>query len=184
MTDNAEQAKALADALLPHLIESLKTDVLPSLIEDQIGGLKKNTTELLDQFKKSQADKDATDKHAKQMADVAALLGTKKTPPDDMSPVQISREDARNRSKYLEAQELARKRGVAFEIVDARRDRQAHALDGQTHLKTETTMFIHKDAIRDARTYARLKAQAQDDHLEIQPISDWNDLPEGAVPHD
>lgn len=185
---NDDQAKALATALLPHLIASLKTDVLPGLIEDQIGGLKKNTEAVLDELKSKTREKsalenllEAVDKRDKDNALKSALPDRGNT---DKDPVRLTREEARDRRKYLDAQALAAKRGVPFEITDGKAERSAHALDGQTHLKTETTMFIHKDAIRDARTYARLKAQAQDDHLEIQPISDWNDLPEGAVPHD
>lgn len=181
---NTAQAKALADALLPHLIESLKASVLPSLIEEQVGGLKTKTTELLDEVKKGRTDKDAfaelVKKHEAQMATSKALLDPKPAAPTDQA-VTISRADARNRAKFLEAEALAAKRGTKLQIVDDRNeDRPAHKLDGQTHLKTDTHIFVHKDAMRDRATYLRLEGQAKREHLTLQSIDDWNHLPDSA----
>jgi len=181
---NTTQAKALADALLPHLIESLKTSVLPGLVEEQISGLKTKTTELLDEVKKERTDKDAfaelVKKHEAQMATAKALTDPPKPAPADQA-VTISRSDARSRSKYLEAEALAAKRGTKLQIVDDRQDdRPAHKLDGQTHLKTDTHIFVHKDAMRDRATYLRLEGQAKREHLTLQPITDWNHLPDNV----
>lgn len=182
---NSAQAKALVDALLPHLIESLKVSVLPGLIEEQIGGLKTKTTALLDEAKKEKAEKDRLqdlfDRHDAQMAAAKALTEPKPSQPADQGPVTITRSDARNRAKFLEAEALATKRGTKVQIVDDRQDdRPAHALDGQTHLRTETTLFIHKDAMKDRATFKRLSAQAQREHLTLQPITDWNHLPDNV----
>lgn len=188
MPDNDDQAKALAAALLPHLLASLKADVLPGLIEEQIGGLKKNTEAVLDELKTKTREKSAletlVERHDAQMKENAALLADPKKPADNKQAVTITREQARDRPAYQAAKALAAERGVPLQIAGLQTDDQTHPLAGQTHLKTDSTLFIHKDTMRNRAEYQRLRAQADREHLKFQPISDWKDLPEGAVPHD
>ena len=176
MTDNNAQAAALAAALMPHLIESLKKDILPGLIEEQIGPLSKNAKDLLDEVKTARAQKDdfakLVEDHEKSMADTRALLD-KKDPLPNKGPVLISREDALNVQKYQEAKKLAAVRGTAVQI-EGRAAPEPKA-DPRTHVQTDTHFYVAASAARDTPTYRRLRAQAADARLEFAVVKELPD---------
>lgn len=178
---NDEQAEALAKILAPLVAEQVKTQV-----EEQVQGIVKKNDELLAKL----ADKkDILVETQKIIEDAKADFESRK--PDDTAgqrkagdPVILTRSDARNVAKYQEAKRLAEKNGVPLQISDDRIARQEHKLDGQTHIETESTMYIHSDGMKVASDYKRLKATAQDKHLKIVTLTDWNDLPDSLVPSD
>jgi hypothetical protein len=177
MTNDA-QAAALAAALLPHLIESLKTDVIPQLMEEQIGGLKKNTETMLDELKTARAQKDdlskLLDDHQKQMDLTKVLTDQKKPPaPDASAPVVITREQARDRQVYLAAQADAAKRGVKFHIGAA--PATSPSDDTRTHAVVDGRMLVTAAAARDTPLYKKLRAQAERDHLEFAVVRELPD---------
>lgn len=175
---NTAQAAALSAALLPHLIEALKKDVLPKLVEEQIGGLKKNAETVLDELKTARAQKDdlakLLDDHQKQMEQNKVLTDPKPKPaPDATAPVVISRADARDRQKYLAAQADAAKRGVKFHIGTA--PATGTSDDTRTHVVVDGRMLVSANAARETPIYKKLRAQAERDHLEFAVVRELPD---------
>lgn len=114
MTDNNSQASALADAILPLIMQNLKKE-LPGLVDENLAGLKANTEKLLDQLK----DKNRDDLLKAADAQVQARLDKGLVDLDAATkPLRITRADARDRTKYLAAQKLAVEKGVKLEIVN------------------------------------------------------------------
>ena len=98
-TENTAQALALAKALAPTLLELLKPAMTEHL-ESSISGLKKKNEELLEKLAKR-----------------ADLAPNEPEPRKITSDIHLSREEARNRQTYREAEALAKANGVAVRIT-------------------------------------------------------------------
>ena len=117
MTDNEKQMAAFIEALKPHI---------QSLVEDQLGGFKKHAEKLLDEVKDGKRANVEDDRfaeivarHEKQMRETAILLGTKPVAdaPKNTAAVVLTREEARNRQTYQEAEARAKARGVPLRVL-------------------------------------------------------------------
>lgn len=180
---NDDAAQRLIDAILPKITDAL----LPKLteaVEAQIKGVVAKNDDLLAKLAGEKAQKDdlatllaAVDAREKENATKSALPDALRKQTEDKGPVVISREDARNRAKYLEAKALADKRGVPMQI-SATTSQPADA-DTRTHHATETHLYVTSAAMRDTPTYKRLRAQAEREHLTFQPVRTLADV-EGA----
>jgi hypothetical protein len=180
---NDDAAQRLIDAILPKITDAL----LPKLteaVEAQIKGVVAKNDDLLAKLAGEKAQKDdlaallaAVDAREKENVNKSALPDSLRKQTDDKGPVIISKQDALDRAKYLQAKALADKRGVAMQIAKA--DAPPADNDTRTHHATETHLYVTSAAMRDTPTYKRLRAQAEREHLTFQPVRTLADV-EGA----
>ena len=102
----------------PKLLEAMQ-ESLTKKIEEQIGGLKDNTTKLLDQLKDSQRDRE---KQQQEYGQLKALLERGDAPSTikdafNPDPVKLTRQQARDPVLYRRAKAAAAQNGTTVQIV-------------------------------------------------------------------
>jgi len=121
MSDNEKQMAAFIEALKPHI---------QSLVEEQLGGFKKHAEKLLDQVKddkrakaeptflerlqQEERDKNLAAANLVRNADGTVQLASGN---DAHNAVVLTREQARNRATYVEAEARAKARGVPLRVL-------------------------------------------------------------------
>jgi hypothetical protein len=121
MSDNEKQMAAFIEALKPHI---------QSLVEEQLGGFKKHAEKLLDEvkdtkrekteltfferLKQEERDKNLAAANLVRNADGTIQLASGN---DAHNAVVLTREQARNRQTYTEAEARAKARGVPLRIA-------------------------------------------------------------------
>lgn len=125
MSDNEKQMAAFIEALKPHI---------QSLVEEQLGGFKKHAEKLLDEVKDTKrasvADTDDArlnqyfEEHERKIREHKAFMagvtgtGQSDAPRATGGPdIILTREQARHRATYQEAQALATARGVQLRVA-------------------------------------------------------------------
>lgn len=122
MSDNEKQMAAFIEALKPHI---------QSLVEEQLGGFKKNAEKLLDEVKdtkrakaeptflerlqQEERDKNLAAANLVRNADGTIQLASGSI--DNHNAVVLTREQARNRQTYQEAEARAKARGVPLRVA-------------------------------------------------------------------
>ncbi len=52
-------------------------------------------------------------------------------------------------------------------------------LASRSFLKTESTVYVTSELMRNRAEFLRLEAEAKRNHQQLRPIKSWADLPEG-----
>lgn len=125
MTDdnNDKLMSQFIEKATPALLEALSEQIKP-LIDDQIGGLVKSSTKMLDELqdvKRSNAA--AATKAAEESTQLKTLLERREDPKtvlDHMNPepIQLTREQARSTVLYKKAKAQAEASGTTVQIVE------------------------------------------------------------------
>ncbi|MBK8458241.1 MAG: hypothetical protein IPL47_15000 [Phyllobacteriaceae bacterium] len=196
---NDQQAQALIEALAPKLIEAILPKIAES-VEAQIGGIKKKNDELLGKLadtKKpdsiaaidnlmamlSKQEKERAMQNAGFTQDATGnwVLGGSQ----QEAGVYLSREDARNPSKYREAKQEAEKRGVPLRVTDTAED-PTRRNTGQSEIM-KSTVFTFDDEHERVR-YVRAdmqtgtgivhrRLQAEREGYKVRTFRSLDDLP-------
>lgn len=126
---------------------------------------------------KEEADRNSIEfKSAVKQADARGVNVVHVTP--DM--ITLTRSQARNRAAYMKAQEAAEGIGRQVIIVpDNAPEAVTGPLVGRTFLKTESTVYVTSELMRNRAEFLRLEAEAKRNHQQLKPIKSWADLPEG-----
>jgi len=124
------------------------------------------------------ADADAGNaefKRKKEMADKAEVALIHVTP----EMLTMTRAQARDRKAYEAARDAAR--GVGQQVTftnDAAPSQVGEGLKTRSHVVTDSTIYMTREATLDRALYQRLQSQAARDLKALKPIRSWNDLPE------
>lgn len=186
MSDNEKQMAALIEALKPHI---------QSLVEEQLGGFKKHAEKLLDEVKDGKRTNVETDRfaemvarHEKQMRDTAILLGTKPADaPKNTAAVVLTREQARNRQTYQEAEARAKARGVPLRVasdgeVQSWRNNKAPVVQTKTISFDDThdgIRYVRAD-MHDGPGNVQRQLKAEKEGLKLRTFRSLDDLPAHA----
>lgn len=186
MSDNEKQMAAFIEALKPHI---------QSLVEEQLGGFKKHAEKLLDEVKDGKRTNVETDRfaemvarHEKQMRDTAILLGTKPADaPKNTAAVVLTREQARNRQTYTEAEALAKARGVPLRVasdgeVQSWRNNKAPVVQTKTISFDDThdgIRYVRAD-MHDGPGNVQRQLKAEKEGLKLRTFRTLDDLPAHA----
>ena len=126
---------------------------------------------------KEEADRNSLEfKSAVKQADARGVNVVHVTP--DM--ITLTRTQARNRAAYQKAQEAAEGIGKQVIIVaDNQPDAPTNsALASRTFLKTESTVYVTSELMRNRAEFLRLEAEAKRNHQQLRPIKSWDALPQ------
>lgn len=186
MSDNEKQMAAFIEALKPHI---------QSLVEEQLGGFKKHAEKLLDEVKDGKRNNVETDRfaeiaarHEKQMRDTAILLGTKPADaPKNTAAVVLTREQARNRQTYQEAEAVAKARGVPLRVasdgeVQSWRNNKAPVVQTKTISFDDThdgIRYVRAD-MHDGPGNVQRQLKAEKEGLKLRTFRSLDDLPAHA----
>lgn len=197
MSDNEKQMAAFIDALKPHI---------QSLVEEQLGGFKKHAEKLLDEVKDTKRAKDGTvadtddarlnryfEEHEKKIREhkdfMAGVTGNGQSDaPRAMGgpDIILTREQARHRATYQEAQALATARGVQLRV--AQETVQSWRNTKTPVVQTKTISF---DDAHDGIRYVRAdmhdgpgnvqrQLKAEREGLKLRTFRTVDDLPDHA----
>ncbi|MGQ0565470.1 MAG: hypothetical protein ACT4OK_10410 [Gemmobacter sp.] len=187
MSDNEKQMAAFIEALKPHI---------QSLVEEQLGGFKKHAEKLLDEVKDGKRTNVETDRfaeiaarHEKQMRDTAILLGTKPVAdqPKNTAAVVLTREQARNRQTYQEAEARAKARGVPLRVasdgeVQSWRNNKTPVVQTKTISFDDThdgIRYVRAD-MHDGPGNVQRQLKAEKEGLKLRTFRSLDDLPAHA----
>lgn len=125
---------------------------------------------------KEEADRNSLEfKSAVKQADARGVNVVHVTP--DM--ITLTRTQARNRAAYQKAQEAAEGIGRQVIIVaDDAPEALTGSLVGRTFLKTESTVYVTSELMRNRAEFLRLEAEAKRNHQQLRPIKSWDALPQ------
>lgn len=125
---------------------------------------------------KEEADRNSLEfKSAVKQADARGVNVVHVTP--DM--ITLTRTQARNRAAYQKAQEAAEGIGRQVIIVaDNAPEALTGPLVGRTFLKTESTVYVTSELMRNRAEFLRLEAEAKRNHQQLRPIKSWDALPQ------
>lgn len=164
--------------------------------DEVIRGVKDHNDRLLDQKKDDKRTSVENDRfaallaaHEKQMRETAILLGTKPVaePPKNTAAVVLTREQARNRQTYQEAEALAKARGVPLRVASDGEDRTWRN-NKSPIVQTKTISFDDKhDGIRwvradmhDGSGNVQRQLAAEREGLKLRTFRSLDDLPAHA----
>lgn len=125
MTDdnNDKLMSQFIEKATPKLLEALTEQIKP-LIDDQIGGLVKSSTKMLDELQDVKRANAATaTKAAEESTQLKTLLERREDPKTTLDlmnpkPIQLTREQARNTTLYRKAKAQAEATGATVQIVE------------------------------------------------------------------
>lgn len=187
MSDNEKQMAAFIEALKPHI---------QSLVEEQLGGFKKHAEKLLDEVKDGKRTNVENDRfaeiaarHEKQMRETAILLGTKPVAdePKNTAAVVLTREQARDRQTYQEAEARAKARGVPLRVasdgeVQSWRNNKAPVVQTKTFSFDDThdgIRYVRAD-MHDGPGNVQRQLTAEREGLKLRTFRTLDDLPAHA----
>jgi hypothetical protein len=126
---------------------------------------------------KEEADRNSLEfKSAVKQADARGVNLVHVTP----AMITLTRSQARDRAAFIKAQEAASGIGRQVIIVaDHAPEALTGPLVGRTFLKTESTVYVTSELMRNRADFLRLEAEAKRNHQQLRPIKTWADLPEG-----
>jgi hypothetical protein len=125
MTDNNNDKlmSQFIEKATPALLEALSEQIKP-LIDDQIGGLVKSSTKMLDELQDvKRANAAAATKAVEESMQLKTLLERREDPKTTLGlmnpePIQLTREQARSTTLYRKAKAQAEATGTTIQIVE------------------------------------------------------------------
>lgn len=115
---NTKLMEQFIERATPKLLDALK-DHVSKHVEESIGGLKENTTKMLDQLKDAQRERD---KQAEDLGQLKTLLERGDAPATikdafNPEPIKLTRTQARDPQLYRRAKAAAEQNGTTVQIV-------------------------------------------------------------------
>lgn len=163
--------------------------------DEVIRGVKDHNDRLLDQKKDDKRSAVENDRfaeiaarHEKQMRDTAILLGTKPADaPKNTAAVVLTREQARNRQTYQEAEALAKARGVPLRVasdgeVQSWRNNKTPVVQTKTISFDDThdgIRYVRAD-MHDGPGNVQRQLKAEKEGLKLRTFRSLDDLPAHA----
>lgn len=163
--------------------------------DEVIRGVKDHNDRLLDQKKDDKRSAVENDRfaeiaarHEKQMHDTAILLGTKPADaPKNTAAVVLTREQARNRQTYQEAEAVAKARGVPLRVasdgeVQSWRNNKAPVVQTKTISFDDThdgIRYVRAD-MHDGPGNVQRQLKAEKEGLKLRTFRTLDDLPAHA----
>ena len=178
MTDNEKQMAAFIEALKPHI---------QTLVEEQIGGFKKNAERLLDEVKDNkrrdaaptflekleQDRRDAALANANLVRNPDGTIRLASGAGDTNNAVILTREQARNPQTYRDAKARAEARGVPLRIDSDGQDPTLRNNSKAPIIQSKTLSF---DDSHDGIRYVRVDMHSGDDMVQRQMAAEREGL--------